>query len=209
MTISELNENRPSFEKGTRILGFDPGTRIAGYAVIESLCRFALYPRDFKLVTLGCIQASSADEKALGLGHLHNKASEIVKFYEPKYIVIEKAFVGVNIYSALRLGEARGALLSAAQRHEKGIKVFELSTAEIKKSITGNGRSEKDVVRKSLELMFGNLDKSLPFDASDALACALTLGIAANLVEKVKTSRSKSKSLKAILSDKLATISRS
>lgn len=182
--------------KGSRILGIDPGSRVAGWAVIESVSIKPFLPRDFKVINLGTIVTSEATETAKGLGYLHNCFFEMITTYSPSYIAIEKAFVGINIKSALRLGESRGAILAAAERHD--IKIFELAATQIKQTIAGSGRAEKIAVKKSLELLFGKFDKTLVLDATDALACALTLAINSDSGSIEKPNQKKNSSLRSI-----------
>ena len=68
------------------------------------------------------------------------------------------------------MGHARGAALIAAV--DCGVKVFEYTPLEIKKSVVGYGRASKEQVRAMTEVIL-NLRIQPDLDASDALATAI------------------------------------
>jgi crossover junction endodeoxyribonuclease RuvC len=90
--------------------------------------------------------------------------------YSPTEIAIEDVFVAKNVKSALKMGHARGAVLIAAV--QCGIKIFEYSPLEIKKSVVGYGRASKEQVRDMAQVIL-KLKKKPVFDTSDALATAI------------------------------------
>jgi crossover junction endodeoxyribonuclease RuvC len=77
----------------------------------------------------------------------------------------------VNVKSALKLGQARGAVLVAAAR--AGVEIFEYSALEIKSALVGYGRAEKQQVQEMVRVLLGMKDAPEPLDASDALAVAI------------------------------------
>ena len=162
-------------QKGHRILGVDPGSRVAGFAVIEAKCDVSLRPRDFLIKEVGVINLKSTRSLPERLGDLHNTLFDIISSSKPNYFVIEKAFVGQNACSALKLGEARGALTCAARRHH--LSVDEITPAAIKKIITGSGKATKEEVKSSLGQLLGFVNMDLPHDASDALGVALAFAL--------------------------------
>lgn len=158
-----------------RILGVDPGSRVAGFAIIEALRDDAFQPRDYKLINLGVVQMKADQPMSVRLGQLHKSLFNIMEEERPQACTIEQAFVGKNPHAALRLGEARGAITSAARRHE--ISVFEVSPAEVKKTIAGRGAASKEEIRQAVSLLFQQDLSKAPYDATDALAVALTFGL--------------------------------
>ncbi len=161
----------PSF----KIIGFDPGSRLAGFACIEAQCLPPFSPRHFHVLEVGVAKFSKNDSFNTKIGQIHQFAHDLCQKYHPDICAVESAFFGINVSTALKLGEIRGALKSAIAHHN--ISLLEFSPAEIKKTITGGGRAEKDVVARSVLLMLGIKDFQLPFDATDALAIALTAGL--------------------------------
>jgi crossover junction endodeoxyribonuclease RuvC len=94
-------------------------------------------------------------------------------------LALEEAFCGKSVQSALRIGEARGVVLAEASR--AGLGIHEYAPARIKRCVTGRGDATKDVVADMVLRQLGPATSSmtpslgsLPRDASDALAAALT-----------------------------------
>ena len=90
---------------------------------------------------------------------------------QPAVVVVECAFIGRNVQSALRLGEARGLVLASATR--RGLRVAELTPASVKRIVVGNGGAEKSQVAHMVGLELGLDLSGSPHDATDALALAL------------------------------------
>ena len=133
-------------EIGTRILGIDPGSRVAGFGVLEVTSVPVRSARALKLVASGVVRTATSDGFANRLGQLHEAIYKLVSQHSPTICIVEKAFVGHNASSALKLGEARGAITSALRRHK--LTVHELTPAEVKKSIAGHSAAQKEDVQK-------------------------------------------------------------
>jgi crossover junction endodeoxyribonuclease RuvC len=69
------------------------------------------------------------------------------------------------------LGQARGAILAAVAAG--GLPVSEYSPARIKRSVTGNGRANKQQVKFMVKRLLA-LDRLPASDAADALAAAIS-----------------------------------
>ena len=152
-----------------RVLGVDPGSRAAGWAVVS----FAGPPR---LVAAGVLRPATAVPFAERLRALHDGLLAVVERERPDEAAVERVFAGVNPQSLITLGEARGVLLLALAR--AGVPVAEVTPAEIKKTVTGTGQAGKDQVRRmvlSLLSLPGGGPR-LALDAADAAAAALTHG---------------------------------
>lgn len=158
-----------------RIIGIDPGTLVAGYAVIEGPARLRFQPRDFEILDAGALKSRSSLPVTERLGYLHESFHDLASRWQPGFCAIERAFVGNSAGSALRLGEARGAITSAVRRLR--IPVHELTPGTVKKTIAGNGRADKEQISRALALLIGFHQGDLPFDVSDALAIALCFGL--------------------------------
>jgi crossover junction endodeoxyribonuclease RuvC len=146
-----------------RILGIDPGSRAAGYGVVDTDGQRS------RAVHFGVIRVP-AD---LSLGHrlnlLHNELVKIVDEYAPDEAAIEEVFTAKNARSALVLGQARGVLLLAAARH---CEVYEYAARAVKKAVAGYGQADKGQVGHMVKVLLG-LPKVPAQDAADALAIAL------------------------------------
>jgi len=152
-----------------RILGVDPGSRAAGWAIVS----FEGPPR---LVAAGVLRPSTATPFADRLLALHDGLLEIASRERPAEAAVEKVFSGVNPQSLITLGEARGVLLLALAR--AGVPVHEVTPAEIKKTVTGTGQADKEQVRRMVLALLGAPAGGgrLALDAADAAAAALTHG---------------------------------
>lgn len=146
------------------VLGVDPGSRVTGYGLVE---------KDHNQMT--CIQVGviNPPSKAPFFERIHyifQTMHDIISEYKPRELAIEDIFFAKNIKSSLKLGHARGAVLIAAV--ESGLKIFEYSPLEIKKSTVGYGRASKEQVRSMVKVIL-NLKADPLLDASDALATAI------------------------------------
>ena len=147
-----------------KILGVDPGSRAAGWAVVD----FAAAPR---LVAAGVLRPASTLPFAERLAFLHRSLGEIVAREAPQAAVVERVFAGVNAQSLITLGEARGVLLLALA--QAGLSPAEITPAEIKRAVAGSGSAEKEQVRRMVASLLG---RRLALDAADAAAAALAHG---------------------------------
>lgn len=147
----------------TRVLGVDPGSRVTGFGVIESDGTQSRY------LESGCIR-TAAGEFPDRLGEIFRGLGEILDAWQPAEVAIEQVFVSRNASSALKLGQARGAAISAIVTRE--LPVFEYTPAAVKQGLVGNGRAEKQQVQHMVQVILG-LKGRMNLDQSDALAIAL------------------------------------
>lgn len=148
-----------------RVIGIDPGTRVVGYGVIE-----VVGGRD-RIVAHGALRAPAAEAPFERLGRLAKALTKVIATHAPTEAGIEEAFHGRDARAALRIGEARGALVSVLA--QAGIPVTGYANNVVKKAVTGAGRAPKDQVQAMLQRIFSLDEPPTPFDAADALAVAL------------------------------------
>jgi crossover junction endodeoxyribonuclease RuvC len=149
----------------TRILGVDPGTRIVGYGLVD------YRPGDRPVyIECGVIRLAEDDPMPIRLSTLARAIAELIAEFAPKVMSLEAAFHGVNASSALKLGQARGAVMVVAA--ERGLDVAEYAPAYVKRAVVGHGRASKSDVQARVQLLFG-LARAPTADAADALAIAL------------------------------------
>ena len=149
-----------------RVLGVDPGTIVAGWAVID--CR----GRTLSRVAAGTVSVGRSEVSAR-LARVYAELARVIREFEPEHLSLEKSFVARNIQSALRLGEARGVAMAAAAA--SGLKMNEYSPATIKKAVVGYGRADKAQVQAAVVRLF-DLAAVPPEDEADALAIAACHG---------------------------------
>ena len=148
-----------------RVLGIDPSSQATGYGVLEL--------KDGRYAVLGYGAIKPRRSAALPAKLLEIKAGieRLIGAFEPGDIAIENPFFGLNIKTAITLGQVRGAVLVSVA--ERGRPLFEYSPLEIKKAVTGYGRADKHQVATMVKALLGLDDENLDEDASDALACAI------------------------------------
>jgi len=149
-----------------RILGVDPGFERLGLAVIEK--------NNGKEILLysECFKTSPRLEFPARLGLVSVKIREIISKFKPKTLAVENLFLGVNHKTAMRVAEARGVILSEAER--SGLRVLEASPSQIKSAVCGDGRADKKQIQKMVRLLLRNLEEKSSDDELDAVAIALT-----------------------------------
>ncbi len=96
---------------------------------------------------------------------------KMIDEYSPDTMVIEEGFLGKNFQSSDILSMLRGVLISVSL--EKNLLFASYPPRVIKKSLTGNGNSQKSQVSYMVKKIF-NIAKDLSPDESDALAIAYT-----------------------------------
>jgi crossover junction endodeoxyribonuclease RuvC len=160
-----------------RILGVDPGTRTVGYGLLDPGPRGA-GGLAFRYVECGVIEAPRDADLATRLQVVAGTLEEIIGEFHPDAVAIEKAFTGKNAASALKLGQARGAIMLVATQH--GLPVFEYTPARVKSVVVGHGRATKQQIQQRMQLLF-RLRRTPLSDAADALAIALCHGQSAAL----------------------------
>jgi crossover junction endodeoxyribonuclease RuvC len=82
---------------------------------------------------------------------------------------IERVFMARNADSALKLGQARGAIVAAA---EAGLEIAEYTASQVKQAVAGTGGANKEQVMMMVMHLL-KLTQKPQIDASDALAIAL------------------------------------
>ncbi len=162
-TVAGLAVREPLASGCVRILGLDPGSVRTGFGVIEMDG-----PR-LSYLASGAIHARG-DCLAERLREIFAGVAQLTAQFKPDEVAIERVFMHRNADSALKLGQARGAALSATF----GVRprVFEYAPREVKLAIVGVGAAQKDQIQLMVRRLM-NLSGPLIEDAADALAIAL------------------------------------
>lgn len=147
----------------TRVIGLDPGLRRTGYGVIET----DGYRHRYQASGQICPVQGPIPQR---LGELFRQLSDVLETYMPDCAAVEASFVAANAGTALKLGQARGALISACVVRE--VEVFEYSPRSMKQTITGRGGAAKEQVQFMVQRLLG-LSESPQADEADALGLAL------------------------------------
>ena len=146
-----------------RILGIDPGSRFTGFGIIE------VNGDRISVLSQGVIKTGGGEfPKRLGI--IFSGIRELVEEFSPDEAAVETVFISKNANSALKLGQARGAAISAAV--SMGIPVAEYSPRSVKQAIVGRGGADKVQVQHMITVLL-QLKEMPAEDAADALAVAL------------------------------------
>ncbi|MFT6327042.1 MAG: crossover junction endodeoxyribonuclease RuvC [Crocinitomicaceae bacterium] len=165
------------------ILGIDPGSRLTGFGVIE------YQSNKLRYITSGCIRIDTSKDLAYRLKQIFDCVSQIITNNNPDEFAIEQVFMGKNVDSALKLGQARGSAIVAAANSD--LPVFEYAARSVKQAVTGKGGAEKEQVQHMVQVLL-SLPGKPQEDAADALAIAITHAYSHNnLVAKAGASRQK------------------
>jgi crossover junction endodeoxyribonuclease RuvC len=148
-----------------RVLGVDPGSSATGFGLIER------EGAELRHLRHGVLRPPSGAELSVRLRFLYRGLLDILEQEKPEVAVVERVFMASNPRSALVLGHARGALLASLGM--AGVRVFELSAREVKKSVTGSGAANKQQIQTMVTRLL-RLETTPPIDAADALALAMT-----------------------------------
>ncbi len=147
----------------TMILGIDPGSRKTGFGVINTLGSKSEY------VASGVIHVAelSFPER---LKTIYQSLQVVIEAHCPEVMVVEQVFMAKNPNSALKLGQARGAAITAGA--VANLQVEEYSARQIKQAVVGMGAASKVQVQQMVKHLL-KLDGTPKEDAADALAGAL------------------------------------
>ncbi|MFT5011564.1 MAG: crossover junction endodeoxyribonuclease RuvC [Patiriisocius sp.] len=146
------------------ILGIDPGSRVTGYGVIETIGQKQHY------VASGCIRTNSDFELPDKLSEIYAGVTELIETYSPDETAIEKIFMARSAESALKLGHARGVAIVASINLK--VPIFEYEARKVKQAVVGTGSASKPQVQHMVQTLL-KLQGKPQADAADALAIAI------------------------------------
>lgn len=156
-----------------RILGLDPGLRRLGWGIVDA------EGARLHWVAHGVIEPPQDEALSVRLLNLFDGLAAVIEQWRPDEAAIEETFVNMNPASTLKLGHARAAAMLAPAK--AGLPVAEYAALDIKKSVVGAGRADKDQVLFMVQRLLplagkaSNGEKTaMKADAADALACAIT-----------------------------------
>jgi crossover junction endodeoxyribonuclease RuvC len=148
-----------------RILGIDCGTERTGYGLIESDGRL------HRMIVAGSIRTRPKQPLETRLLVIAQGLRQVIQAHLPESAAVEAVFYAQNVKTALRLSHARGVVLLTAA--EAGLSVGEYSPLEIKTSVVGYGRAEKQQVKMMVHSLLALETLIESEDACDAIAVAI------------------------------------
>ena len=127
-----------------KILGIDPGSINTGYGIIESKGNHNKHIKNGIIKVKG----NTLGEK---LKIINTNVIKIIEEFQPDEIAIEKVFMHRNADSALKLGQARGAAITACAMND--LPLFEYSANQVKQACVGKGHASKEQVQHMIKIL--------------------------------------------------------
>ena len=146
------------------ILGIDTSLRSTGYGVLS------VEGSRLRAIDFGNIRNAQKLPLTACLRAIHAKVVELIAEHSPDVMAIESVIYGKNAGTMLVLGEARGAVLTAAA--DAGLPVYEYEPRRMKRAVCGNGLAEKEQIQRMIKVLL-NLPEEPQNDAADALGLAV------------------------------------
>ena len=147
------------------ILGIDPGLAIVGWGIVEYKAS------RFRTVAYGSVQTPAGMKTEERLKQIYEGVRALIEKYHPDAMAIEELFFNTNVTTGIRVAEARGVILLAAQQAK--IEIQEYTPLQVKQAVVGYGRAEKKQVITMVTMLLGLEKPPKPDDTADALAIAI------------------------------------
>jgi len=148
-----------------RVIGIDCGSERTGFGVIES------DGRTHRLIAADVIVTSPRQPLQTRLKAIAAGLRTAIAMHQPDAAAVEGVFHAVNTQTAIKLAHVRGVALLAIA--EADIAMGEYSPMEVKMSVVGYGRAEKEQVQLMVQTILRLPAVIRSQDASDALAVAI------------------------------------
>jgi crossover junction endodeoxyribonuclease RuvC len=147
------------------VLGVDPGTAITGYGLVAEV------NGQLQAVAFGAITTPADWPLAQRLQKIYRDLTSLINEHRPTEGAVEQLFFSRNVKTALAVGQARGVALLALA--EGSVPIHEYTPLQVKQSVVGYGRAEKQQIQELVRLLLGLEAVPQPDDAADALAIAI------------------------------------
>lgn len=147
------------------ILGIDPGLAIVGWGIIE------YKNAKFRTLAYGALRTPAGMRTEERLKGIFDGMNELIEKYHPDAMAVEELFFNTNVTTGIRVAEARGVILLAAEH--AGIPIQEYTPLQVKQAVVGYGRAEKKQVITMVTMLLGLPKPPSPDDTADALAIAI------------------------------------
>ena len=164
-----------------RVMGIDPGSNCTGFGVVEEV------KGNLQAVHWSSVRSYPKDAFPQRVKHIYDELILAMEKFTPEVVAIEDLFYATNVKTVVKLAQTRGIVLLAAVN--SGLAVAEYSPLEIKQSVVGYGRADKNQVQDMVTTLLRLKEKPEPFDASDALAAAICHIHNDGLQQKIKRVR--------------------
>jgi crossover junction endodeoxyribonuclease RuvC len=146
------------------VLGVDTSLRSSGYGVLLK------EGTRMRALAYGTIKNPAKASLSECLKNIHATITKLIAEFNPDVMAIESVIYGKNAGTMLLLGEARGAVITAAAHAQ--LPIYEYEPRRMKKAVSGNGLAEKEQIQRMVKTLL-SLDELPQNDAADALGLAI------------------------------------
>ena len=153
------------YTRTMRIISIDPGYERIGIAIIEK-------NKKEELLFSECFKTSASLPFFDRLELLGKEVARVVEEFSPQALAIENLFIETNQKTAMRVAEARGAILYQARI--LGLEIYEYTPLQIKVATTGYGKATKIQVMSMVKKLVSGAESIKQDDEMDAIAIGLT-----------------------------------
>jgi crossover junction endodeoxyribonuclease RuvC len=124
------------------------------------------------LCEAGVVRGTARGSLAERVRQIHDGLRDVIEALAPHAMALEEIYSHYDRpKTAILMGHARGVICLAAA--EAGVPTFHYSATQIKKTLTGAGRSPKGQMQRAVQLELKLGKPPEPHDVADALAAAL------------------------------------
>lgn len=147
------------------VFGIDPGYAIVGFGAIT------LKQNSYKAIGYGSIETQAHTDFNARLEYIYDELYSVLDRCRPDALAIERLYFQTNQKTAIKVAQARGVTLLAAQKLK--IPIFEYTPLQVKIAVTGYGKAKKPQVMEMTRRLLNLKELPKPDDTADALAIAI------------------------------------
>ena len=147
------------------VFGIDPGYAIVGWGAVS------FQANTYKALGFGSVETQAHEDFSARLEYIYNELYTILKRCRPDALAIERLYFQNNQKTAIKVAQARGVTLLAAQQLK--IPIFEYTPLQVKTAVTGYGKAKKPQVMEMTRRLLNLSEVPKPDDTADALAIAI------------------------------------
>ncbi len=147
------------------VFGIDPGYAIVGWGAI------LFQSNAYKALGYGSVETRAHTDFNQRLELIFDELTQIMSRCRPDALAIERLYFQNNQKTAIKVAQARGVTLLAAQKLK--IPVFEYTPLQVKTAVTGWGKAKKPQVMEMTRRLLNLPEVPKPDDTADALAIAI------------------------------------
>ena len=147
------------------MFGIDPGYAIVGWGAIS------FHSNTYKAIGYGSVETEAHTDFNERLEYIYDELYSILSRCRPDALAIERLYFQTNQKTAIKVAQARGVTLLAAQKLK--IPIFEYTPLQVKTAVTGYGKARKPQVMEMTRRLLKLEEMPKPDDTADALAIAI------------------------------------